>query len=98
MTGKRGLIYGVGNPILTDDGIGPKLVADLEKSGEFPGWEFTTGAVGGLGILERVQGYPEVVFLDAIKTLNGVPGTVYHCGLEDFRETLHLSALPSPTP
>ena len=87
------LVVGLGNPILTDDGIGPRLVEYLEKSGGFPDVEYRSEAVGGLEILERVQGYDSAVFIDAIKTEGGVPGTVYQFQPEDFQETLHLSNL-----
>jgi len=42
------LILGIGNDILKDDGIGPKLVKDLKKM-DFPaGLRFETCAMGGL--------------------------------------------------
>jgi len=87
------LIYGIGNEILTDDGIGPKLVKELQKSNPTQDIDFETAFIGGLDILEYIQGYETVIFIDAIKTLNGVPGTVYYLTPEDFRETLHLSSV-----
>jgi len=90
---KKILILGIGNDILTDDGIGPRLVNDLKKN-EFPGYaEFQTAFIGGLEILELIQGYDKVIFIDAIITKDGLPGTVYHFKPEDFKETLHLSNL-----
>ena len=87
------LVLGIGNDILTDDGIGPKLVNDLKDSG-FPGHVFfQTACVGGLEILELIQGFQKVIFIDAIITLEVPPGTVTHFNPGDFRETLHLSNL-----
>ena len=93
---KKVLILGVGNDILTDDGIGPKLVWFLKEDAkkrrnEKTSLEFQTAALGGLELLELIQGYEHVIFIDAIKTKNGVPGTVYEFTPEDFKETHHLS-------
>ena len=87
------LILGIGNEILTDDGIGIRLVEDLQKKCFPPEIIFEKGTVGGLEILEMIQGYQEVLFLDAIKTINGKPGEIYHMVISDFFETLHLSNL-----
>jgi hydrogenase maturation protease len=86
------LILGIGNDILTDDGIGPKFVNELEKSNAFPRADFLTAAVGGLEILEMIRDYNKVIIIDAIRTRDGVPGTVYHLTPEDFKETMHLSS------
>jgi hydrogenase maturation protease len=87
------LVLGIGNEILTDDGIGIRLVDDL-KVKVFPvEIIFEKGTIGGLEILELIQGYEKVIFLDAIKTNNGKPGDIYHMVLADFYETLHLSNL-----
>ena len=90
---KKTLILGIGNEILTDDGIGPRLVSELEKE-KFTGTlHFQNAFLGGLEILELIQGYQQVIFIDAIISLQGIPGTVYHFTPEDFQETLHLSNL-----
>ena len=90
--GKK-LVLGIGNDILTDDGIGPRLVQDLKENMPLPGVEYRTTTLGGLDILEFVEGYERVVFIDAIKTRDGVPGSVYEFTTGDFKETLHLSNL-----
>jgi len=72
------LVLGIGNDILSDDGIGPRIIQQLEKE-NFPSLiSFQTGTVGGLEVLEMISGYREVVFIDAIKTRGGVPGTIYY--------------------
>ncbi|MBU0504843.1 MAG: hydrogenase maturation protease [bacterium] len=93
------LIVGVGNDILSDDGIGIKLVWDLEscfaKASQdretMQPIDFKTAALGGLELLELIQGYEHVIFIDAIKTEGGVPGAVYEMTTDDFKETHHLS-------
>jgi hydrogenase maturation protease len=90
MSGKK-MILGVGNDILMDDGIGPRIVKTLETKYPLPEMEYHSTTLGGLDILEFINGYEWVVFIDAIKTKGGVPGSVYELTPEDFKETLHLT-------
>jgi hydrogenase maturation protease len=92
MNGKK-LVLGVGNEILMDDGIGPRVVETLQEKMPLPGVDYRTTTLGGLDILEFIVGYEWVVFIDAIKTKDGGPGTVYEFTPSDFKETLHLSNL-----
>ncbi len=87
------LVLGVGNDILTDDGIGPKLCDFLKEQYKGKSIQFEKLNVGGLEILEFIQGYETVIFIDAIKTVNGQIGDVYLFTPDDFKETLHLSNL-----
>jgi hydrogenase maturation protease len=89
---KNILILGIGNDILSDDGIGPRLVEEIEKKMNQPDVTFLTAAAGGMDILELIRDFPKVIIIDAIKTENGVPGTVYYLTPSDFRETLHISS------
>ena len=87
------LIHGIGNEILTDDGIGPKLVKRLKGDFSENDVDFETAFVGGLEVLEYIQGYQTVIFIDAIKTKDGIPGKVYQLLPEDFNSTIHLSSV-----
>ncbi len=87
------LVLGIGNDILSDDGIGPKLVNDLDKR-RFPEQvTFQNASLGGLELLDLIRDYDSVVFVDAMKTGTRKPGTVYCFTPDDFEETLHLSNL-----
>ena len=90
---QKSLVLGIGNDILRDDGIGPKLVDKMEEIDRLEGVAYQNTTLGGLDILELIQDYQAVVFIDAIKTRGGAPGAVYEFSLEDFQETLHLSNL-----
>jgi len=87
------LVLGIGNDILTDDGVGPKLCDFLKDNIPNETVEFEKLNVGGLEVLEFINGYDTVIFIDAIKTLNGRIGDVYLYTPENFKETLHLSNL-----
>jgi hydrogenase maturation protease len=90
---KKTLILGIGNDILTDDGIGPKIVKDLRNLGLSSEFQLETTTLGGLEILEIIKDYKRVIFIDAIRTENGKPGEIYFFTPADFKETLHLSNL-----
>lgn len=85
------LIFGVGNEILTDDGIGPKLVHQLSRELSHDFFAFETSFLGGFELLEYIQSYKQVIFIDAIRTKSGQAGNVYYLKTHDFKETLHLS-------
>jgi hydrogenase maturation protease len=87
------LILGIGNDILKDDGIGPKLAEQLRNENFSPEISFDSCSLGGLDVLEIIKDYDSVFILDALKTIDGEPGQVYYFSPEDFRETLHLSNL-----
>ena len=87
------LILGIGNDILMDDGIGPRLVQDMKRLGEFPDTKYEVICSGGLDVMEYIKGFQKVIFIDAIRTENGNPGDVYYFKSSQFRETMHLSSL-----
>jgi hydrogenase maturation protease len=90
---KKILILGLGNEILSDDGIGPRLVHDLSGMEIRSDIIFDIASCGGLELMEYITGYGKVILLDAIRTTNGIPGEVYSFKPADFKETLHLSNL-----
>jgi len=85
------LILGIGNEILTDDGIGPRLVHDIEKNFAGSEVDFETCSLGGLDVMEIIKAYDQVIIIDAIRTRDGIPGDLYKFEPDDFKETLHLS-------
>jgi hydrogenase maturation protease len=90
---KKTLVLGIGNDILTDDGIGPKIINDLKTLERSPELIFETTTLGGLEILEIIKEYKKVIIIDAIRTIDGKPGEIYFFNPDDFKETLHLSNL-----
>jgi len=92
MNQKPLLVLGVGNRILSDDGIGIRLIEDLQDHFSNQPVEFKEACCGGLEIVEIMQGYEDVIIIDSIKTEYGSPGSVYTFTVEDFKETLHISS------
>ncbi|GAB4541722.1 MAG: HyaD/HybD family hydrogenase maturation endopeptidase [Anaerolineae bacterium] len=81
------LIIGLGNPILTDDGVGVKVayaVQDALASSGQNGVTVTEASVGGLRLMEMMEGYDRVILVDAIQTPEGQPGTIWRLTLDDL--------------
>ena len=87
------LLLGIGNDILTDDGIGPRLVRYFESNNTLPDLIFQTACTGGMEIVEMIRGYQKVIIIDAIKTGCYPPGTVRLFTPDDFSETSNISSV-----
>jgi hydrogenase maturation protease len=84
------LVLGMGNAILTDDGVGIHVVrAAAARSSPENGAIFAETSVGGLRLLDLLVGYERVILIDAIQTGGGRPGRVYRLGLHDLQASLH---------
>jgi hydrogenase maturation protease len=82
----RTLILGLGNPILSDDGIGLSIAQRLE--GRWSGVDVTTTTIVGLGLLDLVKGYDKVFLIDACIRQGRHPGKVIKLAKGDG--ALHL--------
>lgn len=92
MQKKQCLVLGIGNEILSDDGIGIKLLPYLSGRFKQESIDFIPTCCGGLEILDLIHGYRSLIILDAIKTIEGEAGDIYYLGLDNFKETLHASS------
>ena len=68
----------MGNPLRRDDGVGPALVAHLERTPLPAGVEVIDGGTGGLTLLGLLEGADAAVLVDAAE-LGRAPGTVVRC-------------------
>ena len=66
------LILGIGNTILTDDGIGIKIAQKLKEDN--PELEVMETSEVGMALLELLDGYDKAIIIDSIKTEQGKPG------------------------
>ena len=85
------LVLGLGNLLLTDDGVGLRLLEELNSS-KAAAWgdqvEFLDGGTQGLGLMSEIGARKAVVILDAVGA-GAEPGTVHFLrssgtGLLDF--------------
>jgi hydrogenase maturation protease len=90
------LVLGLGNPILTDDGVGIQIVrrvasrvAHSESAISNPELSLAEASVGGLRLLDALAGYERVIMVDAIQTADGKPGDVYRLHPTDLLASRH---------
>jgi len=87
---KKTLIIGLGNPILTDDGVGVKIALALEEQIDLeahPELTITEASAGGLRLMEALLGYDRVILIDAyyLNPETTTPGKIHHLSLDDLR-------------
>jgi hydrogenase maturation protease len=85
------LVLCLGNPLRRDDAVGLH-VADALAARALPGVEVRRSARAGLYLLDEMEGFDDVVVVDAIRTEGGVPGTVHSLPLA----AIHSPGGPSP--
>jgi hydrogenase maturation protease len=86
------LVLGIGNTVLSDDGVGIRVAEQVGKRVSDPTITVAEACHGGLFLLEAFLGYDHVVLIDAIQTTGGTPGQVYELQPEDFFSARHLSS------
>ena len=85
------LVLGVGNPILSDDGVGIHVARALKEK-KLTGVVVEELAASGLELLDMVVGHDEVIIVDAIQTQDGKPGDFYQLEEKDFEKSIHGSS------
>ena len=83
-------IIGLGNELLSDDGVGIKVVRELKKRLSPDDVQFEELAVGGLELLDYVSGCEECIIIDAVVTGRHPPGTAYRFVQTADREVVSL--------
>ena len=83
------LIIGVGNPILTDDGVGVKIAREVERQinlENHPGLTITEASAGGLRLMDALLDYQRVVLIDAyyLDPETTHPGRIHRLSLADL--------------
>jgi len=77
----RTLVLGLGNTLMGDDGVGVRVVEQLQ--GLDFGAEVVNGATAGLSLLEKLNGYKRVVVVDAVD-MGKAPGSVARFSAEEL--------------
>lgn len=88
------LILGLGNTIMTDDGIGPKVIDRLRLDGELPAAiTLLDGGTLGLDLLPHLEGVERLIIVDAVET-GAPPGTLVRLAGEDVPVALETKLSP----
>jgi hydrogenase maturation protease len=88
----RTLVLGLGNTILSDDGVGIRVAEELKNGLEQDEVTVAEASVAGLDILELLAPYDRAIIVDAIQTRGGRVGQVYRLEPEAFTATQHASS------
>jgi hydrogenase maturation protease len=76
-TSMKILIIGLGNPLVSDDSVGPRVAERLRPIlSHREDVEVTDDTWGGLRLMERMIGFDRAIVIDAIQT-GAVPGTIH---------------------
>ena len=86
------LVLGLGNPILSDDGVGIKVAHEVANQLHNPQVTVAETSGAGLSLLDSIVGYDKVIIIDAIQTEEGNTGQIYRMKPEDFSPTKHFSS------
>ena len=78
------LVLGMGNPILSDDGVGLYVAERVRETALPDGVEVMQSEVAGLRLLELVRGHDKVVIVDALRS-GREPGDVVRYEAKDFK-------------
>lgn len=79
------LILGVGNLLLSDEGVGVHSSHELMKMKLPPGVSVVEGGTGGLNLLNLIHDVDRLIVIDAVKG-EEAPGSVYRLDMDEIRE------------
>jgi hydrogenase maturation protease len=79
------LVMGVGNPLMRDDGIGPRVIEMLRAGFAFPdNVEVVDAGTMSFMILDLLRGVDRLVVIDAVDNTGEPPGTVLRMTPEEI--------------
>ncbi|BCS53496.1 HyaD/HybD family hydrogenase maturation endopeptidase [Geobacter sp. SVR] len=88
------LVLGIGNLVMSDDGVGVKAVQKLTCEYRFPPVvDIMDGGTLGLDILPRLEGIERLIVVDAVET-GGAPGTLVRLTGEEIPLALETKISP----
>ena len=80
------LIIGIGNILLSDEGIGIHVLEELKKRNRISNTEFVDLGTSSLDLEYFVREDTEnMAVIDCIKAFEGKPGTIYKVSVEDLK-------------
>jgi len=88
----RTLILALGNPILSDDGVGWEVADRLAAALPADRYDIVRESGATLDLLCRFEGYERLIIIDGIQLGTHPVGTVHRFTLEDFRSTVRCSS------
>jgi hydrogenase maturation protease len=88
---KRTMVLGLGNPIMSDEGIGPAIVQRLkDQAGDASHVDFVDVGTGGFSLLYHLEGVDRVIFVDCA-LMGEAPGTIRRFTCDQVQTVKKLS-------
>jgi len=75
-------VIGIGNILLSDEGVGVRIIEELKKLELPEDVRVYDGGTSGIAILNFLDGVEKAIIVDAVRG-GGEPGTVYKFGIEE---------------
>jgi hydrogenase maturation protease len=85
---ERIVVVGLGNPLLTDDGVGVHAARLLSRRLADGPVDVIQSSWGGMRFIDLLAGYDRAIIVDAIEWRRGPPGTVYRLTADEAIPTL----------
>ncbi len=84
------LILGIGNLILTDDGVGIKIARKIKEGN--PALEVIETSEAGIALLDLIRDYDKLIIIDSIQTEKGKLGDLYKLEPRDLKPSKDFSS------
>lgn len=86
------LILGLGNSVLTDDGVGIYTARSIQPQAEALNIEVRTAELAGFALIDLLTGFDVAIVVDAVRLKDTAPGTVVMVDADTMPPSLHLIA------
>ena len=92
---RRTRVIGLGNTILTDDGVGIYAAREVRRrlDGQFPDVDVVESEVAGFALLELMAGWERVILIDAVTFDDTEPGEIFRIHPQDLRTSLRIRSV-----
>ncbi len=81
------LVLGLGNTILSDDGVGIRIAQEIKK--KCKNIDILEASAAGFRVIDEIIGYEKLILIDSIQTGNSKPGTLHKYSFDDFKTKHH---------
>ena len=86
------LVLGIGNTILTDDGVGIHIIRELKNRINNPDIDVKETTLAGFALIDLLSGYDRAIVVDSIKTRNGKVGDIYKLTPDSFKKIIRMAS------
>jgi hydrogenase maturation protease len=90
-------IIGLGNTLLTDDGVGVYVAREaarrLEETGREDAADIIEAEVAGFGLMELMNGWERVILVDSVQFAGVDAGTVVQLDPQDLHTSLRIRSV-----